>query len=139
MKQGAVAVVAALGVVVILAAVRFTNNVLAPLFLNSRIERLRESDLPKILVERGDTIYCRMKADDFRFPLPPHSRAVNPVVTGGFDSVDGSVEARFDGTNRITASEYQWSISGKVQVGGQVAAYATADGLLIKFHYFGDR
>jgi hypothetical protein len=99
-----------------------------------------EKDLPKILI-RGNSVYCRMKADDFRFPLPPGSRAVNPVVRGGFDTVDGSVEARFDGTgsNQITAIEYEDSLSGKVQTGGQISVQPTPDGLLIKFHYFGDR
>jgi len=61
------------------------------------------------------------------------------VVSGGFDTVDGSVEARFDGTNTITAGEYQESLAGKVQVGGQVTAQTVQGGLLIKFHYFGDR
>ena len=63
-----------------------------------------------------------MKADDFRFPLPPGSRAANPVVTGGFDTVDGSVEARFESTNQVAASEYENWLSGTVPVGGQVTA-----------------
>ena len=63
----------------------------------------------------------------------------NPVVTGGFDTVDGSVEARFNGTNRVTAGEYESSLAGKIQVGGQVRAETIPGGLLIKFHYFGDR
>jgi hypothetical protein len=118
MKNAAIVVAMLVGIALMCAAIRFADNFIAPLFLNSRIERLGEKNLPKILVERGSTIHCRMKADDLRFPLPPGSRAVNPVVTGGFDTVDGSVEARFDGTNRITASEYEYSLSGKVQVGG---------------------
>jgi hypothetical protein len=61
------------------------------------------------------------------------------VVSGGFDTVDGNFEARFDGTNRVTASEYESFLSGKVQVGGQVTARTIPGGLLIKFHYFGDR
>ena len=80
-----------------------------------------------------------MKADDFRFPLPRGARATNLVITGGFDTADGSVEARFDGTNRVTPSEYEDFLSGKVQVGGQISAQPTQGGLLIKFHYFGDR
>jgi hypothetical protein len=113
---------------------------LSPLFLNSKIERIHEKNLPKILVEKGGIIYCRMKADDFRFPLPPGSRAANPVIaSGGFDTVDGTVEARFDGTNRPTAAEYKGWLSGKVQVGGEIHVQTTPEGLLIKFHYFGDR
>jgi hypothetical protein len=80
-----------------------------------------------------------MKADDFRFPLARRSRAVNAVVTGGFDTVDGSVEARFDGTNRITTSDYEALLSGKVPIGGSITAQPISEGLLIKFHYFGDR
>lgn len=121
------------------AAIWFTNDFIAPLFLNSRLERLREKNLPKVLIEKGSIIHCRMKADDFRFPLPPGSRAVNPVVTGGLDTVEGSVEARFDSTNEVTAAEYKNWLSGKVRVGGQITAQAIPGGLLIKFHYFGDR
>ena len=117
----------------------FADEKLAPLFLNSRIERLGEKNLPQIQTEKGGIIHCRMKADDFSFPLPPESRAVNLAVTGGFDSVDGSVEARFEGTNQITASQYEQWLSDKVQVGGYVTAERVSGGLLIKFHYFGDR
>ena len=135
MKVVAIVVCAAL----IVAAAWFADTFIAPLFLNSRIERIGEKNLPKILIEKGGTIYCRMKADDFRFPLPPGSRAVNPVVTGGFDTADGSVEARFGGSNGVTAGEYENWLSGKVQVGGQITAQTIPGGLLIKFHYFGDR
>jgi hypothetical protein len=126
------------GAVLLVVAAWFANSFVAPLFLNSRIERLHEKNLPRVIVER-DTIYCRMKADDFRFPLPAGARAVNPVVTGGFDTVDGTIQARFDGTNGVTAGEYEGSLSGKVQVGGQITAQAIPGRLLIKFHYFGDR
>jgi hypothetical protein len=60
-----------------------------------------------------------MKADDFRFPLPPESRVLPPIIlSGGFDTVDGSVEVRFERSNPVTP------IPG---------------GLSIKFHYFGDK
>jgi hypothetical protein len=123
----------------ITAAIWWTDDSIAPLFFNSRIERLGEKNLPKIIIENGNTIYCRMKADDFRFPLPPGSWATNPIVTGGFDTVDGSVEARFENTNHVTAIQYQSSLSGKVQVGGRITVYAISGGLLIEFHYFGDK
>ena len=132
------AIIAVVAAALIAGALWFTNSFVAPLFLNSRIERIGEKNLPKIFV-RGSTIYCRMKADDFRFPLPSGTQAVKMVVSGGFDTVDGSVEARFDSTNAITAGEYQESLAGKVQVGGQVTAQTVPGGLLIKFHYFGDR
>ena len=111
----------------------------SPRFLNSKIERIHEKNLPRILVEKGTTIYCRMKADDFRFPLPPGSRAAHWVVTGGFDTVDGGVEARFENANQVTAIEYEHWLLGKVQVGGQVTAQTFPGGLTIKFHYFGDK
>jgi hypothetical protein len=117
----------------------FANAYIAPLFFNSRLERRHETGLPKIVVEKGTTIYCRMKADDFRFPLPPGSRGTNAIVSGGFDTVDGTVEARFDGSNQMTAGEYESWLLGKVQIGGQITAQPTSGGLLIKFHYFGDR
>ena len=113
---------------------------LSPLFLNSRIELLGERNLPKIRIEKGGIIYCRMKADDFRFPLPPGSRAQNPtIVSGGFDTVDGSVEARFDGISQMSAGEYENWLYGQVQTGGQITAESVPGGLVIKFHYFGDR
>ena len=131
--------VATLTCVALLAGAVLVVIKLSPLFLNSKIERIHERNLPTIRIEKGGTVYCRMRADDFRFPLPPGSRAVNPVVTGGFDTVDGSVEARFESTNRVTATEYKSWLSGKVQVGGQVTAHTVPGGFLIKFHYFGDR
>ena len=111
-----------------------------PVFLDSRIERLGEKNLPMIRVEKGGIIYCRMKADDFRFPLPPGSRALHPVITeGGFDTVDGSVEARFEGTNQLTATAYERWLSGRLQVGAYVKVQQIPNGLLITFYYFGDK
>lgn len=115
------------------------DDSIAPLFLNSRIERLGERNLPKLTIERGSTVYCRMKADDFRFPLPPGTWATNGVVLGGFDTADGTVDARFEGSNQMTPFEYQNWLAGKVQIGGQVTALAIPGGLLIQFHYFGDK
>ena len=113
---------------------------LSPLFLNSRIERLCEPKLPKVMVEYGNVIYCRMKADDFRFSLPARSRARNPnIVSGGFDTVDGNVEALFEGTNRIAARVYERVAAVNLQAGGSVTAQGIPGGLLIKFHYFEDR
>ena len=80
-----------------------------------------------------------MKADDFRFPLPPGSHAVNPVINGGFDSVEGSVEARFDDNKQVASREYEKLLSGKLQEGGQVSSQTIPGGLLIHFHYFGDK
>jgi hypothetical protein len=128
------------GVCCIAAVLSFANNFIAPLFLNSRIERQHETGLPMASVEKGGIVYCRMKADDFRFPLPPGSSAVLPViVSGGFDTVDGSVEARFEGSKQVTATEYQNWLASRLQVGAYVTSEPVPGGLLIKFHYFGDR
>ena len=117
----------------------FVNDFVAPLFLNSRIERLHETGLPKA-VEKGGIIYCRMKADDFRFPLPKGSSAVLPIViSGGFDTVDGSVEVRFENSNQVTPIQYESWLSSRLQLGGSVTADSVPGGLLIKFHYFGDK
>jgi len=118
----------------------FVDDFFAPLFLNCRIERLHETGLPKVVVEKGGKIYCRMKADDFSFPLPPGSHALSPTVTSGsFDWVDGTVEARFDSNNQMGPSEYMEWVSGRIQVGGYVTADSVPGGLLITFHYFGDK
>ena len=118
----------------------FADDFVAPLFLNSRIERLGERDLPKAVVEKGGILYCRMNADDFRLPLPPGTH-VNPpiIVSGGFDTVEGKVEARFDGAHQMTPMEYESWLSGRLQVGAQYTAESIPGGLSIKFSYFGDK
>ena len=128
-----------LGLPLVLGAFVIADDVLAPAFFNSRIERIGEAHLPSITIERGNIVYCRMKADDFRFPLPPGCRATNMYVTGVFDTADGSIEARFDGTHRITALDYQASLGNKLKIGGYVIAEDIPAGLLIHFHYFGDK
>lgn len=118
----------------------FADDFVAPLLLNSGIERLGETNLPKALVEKDGIIYCRMKADDFRFPLPPGSRVLNPItISGGFDTVHGSVEVQFENSHQVTPSEYENWVSGRLQVGGRVTAESTPHGLFIKFEYFGDK
>ena len=129
----------AVACVLVIAGLFWLNSHVAPLWFDSRIDRLWERNLPKIRMEKEGIVYCRMKTDDFRFPLPLGTRATNLVVTGGFDTVNGSVEARFDSTNQVTAHEYETSLSGKIQDGGQVKAQSIPGGLLITFHYFGDR
>jgi hypothetical protein len=117
----------------------FVNRFVAPYILDSRIERLYDKGLPKVSVEKQREIYCRMKTDDFRLPLPPGSHAVRPVITSGsIDSVDGTVEARFDGSNVMTPNEYEKWLAGRLQVGAYVTSESVPGGLAIKFHYFGD-
>ena len=106
--------------------------------------RQSEANLPQISVEERRVIYCRMRADDFRFPLPPNSSAHDPTLTGGgFDTVEGSVVARFHG-RPMTGYEYEAWISDRLQPGGSVSAETLANSrtpadLLIRFSYFGDR
>jgi len=120
-------------------AILFANSFIAPLMFHSRLERLGETNLPSIRVESGGIIYCRMKADDFSFPLPPASHATNLAVTGGFDTVDGSVAALFDGTNQLTADQYQDSLIGRLSPDARITAGHIPGGLLIKFHYMGGK
>ena len=116
------------------------DDTIAPLFLNSRIERLGERNLPSASIEKGGIVYCRMKADDFRFPLPPGARATNLVITnGGFDTVYGRVEVRFETSRWFTPREYENWLSGKVKIGGSITSEQIWGGLLIKFEYFGDK
>lgn len=126
------------GIILIVPVLTFLDNFVAPLLFNSRIERLNEKDLPKASVENG-YLYCRMKADDFHLALPPGYRAMTPIIThGGFDSVDGSVELRFDSSNGVSTGCGSWMPSG-LQVGASVNFDQSPKGLLIKFHYFGDK
>jgi len=57
-----------------------------------------------------------MKADDFRFPLPPGSRVMNPVVTGGSDAVEGSGEAFVQSTDQGTCFFMMRSFEATVQL-----------------------
>ena len=115
----------------------FLDDTIAPLLWNSRIERLGETNLPRATIETGNIVYCRMKADDFRFALPVGLRATNLIITnGGFDTVHGSVEVYFDGTRQFARID-GWP--GKIQIGGSVSSEPIAGGLLIHFDYFGDK
>ena len=119
----------------------FFDEIIAPLLFNSRIERRSETDLPKAVVEEGGKIlYCRMKADDFRLPLPPGAQVVPPIVlSGGFDTVDGSVEVRFKDPTLVLISQYENSLTSNLKVGGSATVEVVPGGVKIHFHYFGDR
>jgi hypothetical protein len=110
------------------------------IILLSKVERLGEKDLPKVFVENGSTVYCRMKADDFRFSLPPGSRPLTTnIASGGFDWVDGSVEVQIQNSSTMNPIDYQSWISSRLQVGGWITTEVIPEGLLVKFHYFGDK
>jgi hypothetical protein len=140
LKPGITFGVTVVCLVLLWAGVSYLNDSIAPLFLNSRIERLGERNLPRVSVEKGAMVYCRMKADDFRFPLPPGSQATNLVInSGGFDTVHGSLEVRFGNSLPMTADAYRAWLSGKAKIGGSVAVEPIPNGLLVKFDYFGDK
>ena len=81
-----------------------------------------------------------MKADDFYLPLPHGCRATPPTIaSGGFDWVDGSVEVNVDISNRASTLEYAGWLQKNLQVGGSATVEQIPRGMLIKFHYFGDR
>jgi len=49
-------------------------------------------NLPIVSVEAGDTVYCRMRYCDFRFPLPKGADIVQTNIdSGGFDTINGTI------------------------------------------------
>lgn len=102
--------------------------------------REHEDGLPKISIEKGNVVYCRMKADDFRFRLPDGARPRPAVIErGGFDSVYGAIDVELKNATASFAREYTESLARRVPMGGHVTAEFIADGLRISFSYFGDR
>jgi|SRR5580658_3781538 hypothetical protein len=127
------------GVFCLLEVLTFANDYIAPMLFDSRIERIHQTGLPKATLENG-CVYCRMKADDFRLPLPLGYRALNPIITSGcFDSVDGTVELRVDSSNHVGQGEFTGWQPNNLQVGAQVTVDQIPGGMLVKFHYFGDK
>ena len=113
----------------------------APLFLNSKIERFFEDDLPSVTIENGTDVYCRMQADDFRFSLPVGGVASKPeIISSGFDSIEGYVLVSFPDAV-VSATTYQKSIQGSLQNGGVVTVKEEpgSSQLKVSFSYFGDR
>ncbi len=122
--------------------------VVAVCFLWPRIFFMRDSlpgpenepGLPKVTIEKGGVVYCRMRADDFRFPLPRGASVRRAVLDSGcFDSVDGKVEVELNGDAEVTARQYTSWIEGRLPTGGGVSAESIPGGLMIRFSYFGDR
>ena len=112
------------------------------LFLDSRLDRLMENGLPTITIEDEKIVYCRMKGDDFRLPLPPEGTvSESSIESGGYDTVAGSVLVTFLGGQSISPQKYEKWLKGKVQTGGWVAATTDrkSGGILVSFSYFGDK
>lgn len=107
---------------------------------NAKIERIFEKNLPKVAVENGNIVYCRMSADDFRLSLPAGSRVVHAnILSGGSDWVDVEVEIRQEKSNVLTSVDFEEWIKERLQIGASVSFEEHGDITLIKCHYFGDR
>ncbi|MGJ8635117.1 MAG: hypothetical protein ACSHX7_14470, partial [Luteolibacter sp.] len=112
------------------------------LFFGTRLDRALEDGLPRVLIEDAQVVYCRMKADDFRFELPNGGVAADPLISsGGFDTVKGSVEISFPQGDGISADEYESWMQGRLQVGGWISARddVSTGNLIVDFSYFGDK
>jgi hypothetical protein len=113
-----------------------------PHFADSKSDRLSEDNLPRIEIENGRTVYCRMKADDFRFPLPEGATGIDPQLSsGGFDTVKGSVRVRFTKQPGMSAERYQEWLRQRLQTGGiaHVDYDVSSSDLIVNFSYFGDK
>lgn len=81
--------VAAMACLFVLAFVALIVFVMMPPLKS--FSRIHEK-LPALFVENGNTVYCRMKACDFRFPLPDDVSIIGTNITdGGFDTIHGAI------------------------------------------------
>jgi hypothetical protein len=81
--------IAGLACLAVLAFVGLIVYVMMPPFRS--YSRMHEK-LPSVSIENGDTVYCRMRYCDFRFPLPDKAHIVNiDPVTGGADTINGAI------------------------------------------------
>ena len=70
--------------------------------------------LPAVSVETGDTVYCRMRYCDFRFPLPDKARVVwTNIDDGGFDTIHGSIYVIGSDGNPINLRNYAEFLQNK--------------------------
>lgn len=66
----------------------FVYMLMPPLRSFSRMHE----NLPTVSVEAGDTVYCRMRYCDFRFPLPSDVHILRTNLDGGgFDTINGAI------------------------------------------------
>jgi len=66
----------------------FVYMLMPPLRSFSRMHE----NLPTVSVEIGNTVYCRMRYCDFRFPLPKGAHIVQTNIdSGGFDTINGTI------------------------------------------------
>jgi len=109
------------------------DDYIAPLFFDSRIERIHETGLPSATIERGG-VYFRMRADDFFLPLPKGARVKQPIkFSGGYDTVDGDMEVSFDKSNGTAPHGHEGLVSGSIGVGGYVKNEWVPGGLVVVY------
>jgi len=81
--------VVGLACLAVIAFVALVVYVMTPPFRS--FSRAHEN-LPIVSVEAGDTVYCRMRYCDFRFPLPKGADIVQTNIdSGGFDTINGTI------------------------------------------------
>jgi hypothetical protein len=124
-------------VLVVLGLWHLVNASIAPLLFNARIERINEPTLPRIIIEQGPVVYCRMRADGFRLPLPGGAVLREVRLTNGrFDSAEGWVEMGVK--DERTVAEFERSLLA-LPPGATVGLEGSGSRLWVSFRYFGDR
>jgi hypothetical protein len=101
----------------------------------------RNEKLPTVSIENGNTVYCRMAACDFRFPLPNGSHVTMiDLSEGGFDTVNGTVNVVATNGASINLDSYTKQIDNyHLEEGGNVQfSEITNHTIEIRFSYFGD-
>lgn len=77
---------------VCLAAVAFAALIVYVVMPPIRSFSRMHEKLPAVSIENGDTVYCRMRYCDFRFPLPDKAHVVRTdPVTGSADTINGTI------------------------------------------------
>jgi len=119
--------------------------------------RADERALPTATVENGQTIYCRMRLCDFRFPIPSDTRVDHfDHVKGGMDTIDGEVLVTSNQNSSIDMQRYaaqlkqqgfnvsiceecpSLSAGSTAPLGGSISVDDFGETITIRFGYFGD-
>ena len=100
----------------------------------------RHEKLPAVSIENGDTVYCRMRACDFRFPLPRGSQFIKTeLVERGFDTINGFIYVKMTNGTAVNLAAYEAQLNKyHLAEGGWVSPDQTNNLTQIRFSYFGD-
>lgn len=80
------------GVLVCLAVLAFVALAVYVMSPPLRSYSRAKEKLPAVIIETGNTVYCRMQYCDFRFPLPDNAHIVRTNLdSGGFDTINGAI------------------------------------------------